>query len=87
MPRAGPTRLPGPVLKLPWPFERIETYQTTIVRRIDLDCGCFGHIVETQVSWLTVTRNAVLTIACALVMLGPDLPLWPLRRARSVSPS
>lgn len=51
-----------------------------IVRNIDLDCGCFGHVVETRVSWLTVTRNAVLTCACALVAMGPDLPLWPLRR-------
>lgn len=52
-----------------------------IVRGIDLDCGCFGHLVETQVSWMTVTRNVVLTIACGIVALGPDLPLWPLRRA------
>jgi len=52
-----------------------------IVRGIDLDCGCFGHVVETRVSWLTVTRNAVLTLACGLVALGPDLPLWPIRRA------
>ena len=54
-----------------------------IVRGIDLDCGCFGHVVETRVSWLTVTRNVVLTIACGPVVLGPDLPLWPLRRAAS----
>jgi regulator of protease activity HflC (stomatin/prohibitin superfamily) len=27
---------PGPCLKLPWPFERIETYPTTMVRRVDL---------------------------------------------------
>jgi putative oxidoreductase len=51
-----------------------------IVRGIDLDCGCFGHVVETRVSWLTVTRNVALTVACATVVLGPDLPLWPLRR-------
>ena len=52
-----------------------------IARGIDLDCGCFGHVVETRVSWLTVTRNVVLTLACALVVMGPDLPLWPMRRA------
>ncbi len=51
-----------------------------IGRGIDLDCGCFGHVVETRVSWLTVTRNVVLTLACGLIALGPDLPLWPLRR-------
>jgi putative oxidoreductase len=51
-----------------------------IGRGIDLDCGCFGHVVETRVSWLTVTRNVVLTVACAVVALGPDLPLWALRR-------
>lgn len=51
-----------------------------IARGIDLDCGCFGHVVETRVSWLTVTRNVVLTACCALVTLGPDLPLWPLVR-------
>jgi uncharacterized membrane protein YphA (DoxX/SURF4 family) len=51
-----------------------------IARGIDLDCGCFGHVVETRVSWLTVTRNVVLTLACALVAMGPDLPLWPLVR-------
>jgi hypothetical protein len=51
-----------------------------IVRGIDLDCGCFGHVVETRVSWLTVTRNVVLTAACAAIAMGPDLPLWPLRR-------
>jgi putative oxidoreductase len=49
-----------------------------IVRGIDLDCGCFGHVVETQVGWLTVTRNVVLMLACAAIALGPDLPLWPL---------
>lgn len=27
---------PGPYLKLPWPLGRIETYKTTIVRRLDL---------------------------------------------------
>lgn len=27
---------PGPYLKLPWPFERIERYQTTVARRINL---------------------------------------------------
>lgn len=54
-----------------------------IVRGIDLDCGCFGHVVETRVSWLTVARNVVLTIASIAVVLGPDLPLWPLRRTTS----
>lgn len=59
-----------------------------IARGIDLDCGCFGHVVETRVSWLTVLRNIVLTLACTLVALGPDLPLWPLRRAAAaLSPS
>lgn len=52
-----------------------------IVRGIDLDCGCFGHVVETRVSWLTVLRNVALTIASMVVVVGPDLPLWPLRRA------
>jgi uncharacterized membrane protein YphA (DoxX/SURF4 family) len=51
-----------------------------IGRGIDLDCGCFGHVVETRVSWLTVTRNVVLTLACAIVASGPDLPLWPIRK-------
>lgn len=55
-----------------------------IGRGIDLDCGCFGHVVETRVSWLTVGRNVLLTIASASIVLGPDLPLWPIRR---VSPS
>lgn len=58
-----------------------------IARGIDLDCGCFGHVVETRVSWLTVTRNVALTLACALVVLGPDLPLWPLRRPAGLTPS
>lgn len=52
-----------------------------IARGIDIDCGCFGHVVETRVSWLTVTRNVVLAFACGAIALGPDLPLWPLRRA------
>jgi len=51
-----------------------------IGRGIDLDCGCFGHVVETRVSWLTVGRNVLLTIACGVVVIGPDLPLWPFRR-------
>jgi uncharacterized membrane protein YphA (DoxX/SURF4 family) len=57
-----------------------------IARGIDLDCGCFGHVVETRVSWLTVARNASLTLACVVIARGPDLPLWPIRRA-AVSPS
>ncbi|HVU64403.1 MAG TPA: SPFH domain-containing protein [Phycisphaerales bacterium] len=27
---------PGPYVKLPWPFEKVETYQTSLVRRLDL---------------------------------------------------
>lgn len=55
-----------------------------IVRNIDLDCGCFGHVVETRVSWLSVTRNVALTIASFVIASGPDLPLWPLRRAATI---
>ncbi|MBN8609778.1 MAG: DoxX family membrane protein [Deltaproteobacteria bacterium] len=51
-----------------------------IVRGIDLDCGCFGHFAEAQVSWWTVARNATLTLMAVTVALGPDMPLWPLRR-------
>jgi putative oxidoreductase len=58
-----------------------------IARGIDLDCGCFGHVVETQVSWMTVTRNVVLTLVCAAIALGPDLPLWPLAGTKTLSPS
>ncbi len=58
-----------------------------IARGIDLDCGCFGTVIETQVSWLTVARNVALTIACAVVAMGPDLPLWPLVRPSALTPS
>lgn len=62
-----------------------------LFRGIDLDCGCFGHVVETQVGWLTVSRNVVLTAACVVISFGPDLPLWPLVRPgperKSLSPS
>jgi regulator of protease activity HflC (stomatin/prohibitin superfamily) len=34
--KIGETLMPGPVVKLPWPFETIQTYKTTIVRRLDL---------------------------------------------------
>ncbi len=51
-----------------------------IVRGIDLDCGCFGHFAEAQVSWWTVARNVTLTLMAISVSLGPDMPLWPLRR-------
>jgi hypothetical protein len=51
-----------------------------IVRGIDLDCGCFGHFAEAQVSWWTVARNATLTLMAVTVAMGPDMPLWPLRR-------
>ncbi len=57
-----------------------------IVRGIDLDCGCFGHVVETRVSWLTVLRNVALTIASLVVVMGPDLPLWPLRPVPALNP-
>ncbi len=57
-----------------------------IGRGIDLDCGCFGHVVETQVGWLTVGRNVVLTLSCAVIALGPDLPLWPIWRPRNARP-
>jgi uncharacterized membrane protein YphA (DoxX/SURF4 family) len=56
-----------------------------IGRGIDLDCGCFGHVVETRVSWLTVGRNVLLALACVAITLGPDLPLWPLRRSAAAS--
>jgi uncharacterized membrane protein YphA (DoxX/SURF4 family) len=52
-----------------------------IVRGIDLDCGCFGHVVETRVGWLSVMRNVLLLVACAVVIAGPDLPLWPIVRS------
>lgn len=52
-----------------------------IVRGIDLDCGCFGHFAEAQVSWWTVARNAALTLMALSVAMGPDMPLWPLRRS------
>lgn len=54
-----------------------------IVRGIDLDCGCFGHFAEAQVSWWTVARNATLTLIAITIAMGPDMPLWPLRRAPS----
>ena len=56
-----------------------------IARGIDLDCGCFGHMVEAQVSWLTVARNVVLTVASLAITLGPDLPLWPAMRPKELS--
>ncbi len=51
-----------------------------IVRGIDLDCGCFGSFAEARVSLWTVGRNLLLTLFCVAVALGPDMPLWPLRR-------
>lgn len=48
-----------------------------IVRGIDLDCGCFGHVAEAQVSWWTVGRNATLLAFSVCVALGPDMPFWP----------
>lgn len=51
-----------------------------IVRGIDLDCGCFGHFAEAQVSWWTVARNLALTALAVGVAAGPDMPLWPIRR-------
>ncbi len=56
-----------------------------IARGIDLDCGCFGHYVEAQVSWWTVGRNLTLTAFAAIVTLGPDMPLWPLLRRAPTS--
>lgn len=44
-----------------------------IARGIDLDCGCFGHFVEAQVSWWTVARNATL-----IALL---IPTWLVRTA------
>jgi putative oxidoreductase len=58
-----------------------------IARGIDLDCGCFGHVVEAQVGWMTVSRNVVLTVAALVITLGPDLPLWPVMRPKVISPS
>lgn len=52
-----------------------------IVRGIDLDCGCFGQFAEAQVSWWSVARNATLTLMSIAVAMGPDMPLWPLRRS------
>lgn len=51
-----------------------------IVRGIDLDCGCFGALAEAQVSGWTVGRNLTLALFGVLVALGPDMPLWPIRR-------
>ncbi len=53
-----------------------------IARGINLDCGCFGQFAEAQVSWWTVARNLVLFALTLAVSAGPDMPLWPLRRAR-----
>lgn len=51
-----------------------------ILRGINLDCGCFGQLAEAQVTWWSVARNATLLAFSAVVALGPDQPLWPLRR-------
>lgn len=40
---------PGPYLKLPWPFERIERYQTEQLRRVNL--GGEAPTIKTAVLW------------------------------------
>lgn len=42
----------------------------SMVRGIDLDCGCFGAVAEMRVSGLTVARNVVLTLACVPIVLA-----------------
>lgn len=54
-----------------------------IARGIDLDCGCFGHVVEAQVSWWTVGRNVVLAIGGALIVLSPHVAWRSLGRGRA----
>lgn len=53
-----------------------------MVRGIDLDCGCFGHYVEAQVSGWTVARNITLLVGCVVIARGPDMPFWPIVRRR-----
>jgi len=45
------------------------------MRGIDLSCGCFGAAFEAKVSWLTVTRSALLGALAALpLVLSPLSP-------------
>jgi putative oxidoreductase len=39
------------------------------MRGIDLSCGCFGAAFEAKVSWLTVTRSALLGTVAAVPLL------------------
>lgn len=47
--RRGGTLGPGPYLKLPWPFERIERFDAATVRRLDL--GGEQPKVKTSILW------------------------------------
>lgn len=41
----------------------------TVVRGIDIDCGCFGTAQESEASWWGVVRNVALT-SCALAVMA-----------------
>jgi hypothetical protein len=41
-----------------------------MARGIDLDCGCFGGVVEARVSASTIARNLALAAACVPIALA-----------------
>lgn len=57
-----------------------------ILRGIDLDCGCFGAATRAQVTWWSVARNAGLSAAACIVLLGPDVDLRKLFARRPDAP-
>lgn len=49
-----------------------------MVRKIDLDCGCFGEQTPVQVSSLSVLRNIALSVpAIYLIWINPHNMLFP----------
>ena len=48
-----------------------------ITRGIDIDCGCFGSTVQSEVSWLSLVRNAALLVG-TLIVLSAQGPWWAL---------
>lgn len=55
-----------------------------MARGIDIDCGCFGSASTTEVGWGPILRNSALLVACAWVVIAPEVP-WR-RPGETVSP-
>ncbi|MCS6856468.1 MAG: hypothetical protein NZM37_02035 [Sandaracinaceae bacterium] len=47
-----------------------------IFRGIDIECGCFGKVMETRVGWGAVVRNLLLFVGAGVVALSRDGSHW-----------